>query len=303
MQNVITLVTSPHTPLGQATIDKVSSFLQGKGATEVKQTWLSPKEACDIFFTGIPLTTAFPSVKQLLGNLPIDCIAQPVTHRQKKLYISDMDSTIIAQECIDELAGFVGLKEKVSAITARTMNGELDFSTSLKERVALLKGLPLAKLEETYQKKITFSPGARTLVQTLRAHNVYCLLVSGGFTFFTERVATALGFNAHHANHLETKDGHLTGHVIPPILDKQSKWQSLQDTTHMLGISLVETIATGDGANDLPMLQAAGLGIAYYAKPFVKEKVNATIDHTTLKTILFFQGYTPHQFHYDTHAT
>lgn len=219
-----------------------------------------------------------------------DFILQPEKGREKKLLISDMDSTMIGQECIDEMADCLGLKSSIAAITERAMNGELDFQQALVERVALLKDLPEEALADVFAKKITFSPGARTLIATMRARGCYCLLVSGGFTFFTARVAAALGFDGQEANQLEMANGKLTGLVQMPILDKQAKLEALQRHCRQFGIGEESVLAIGDGANDLPMLKAAGLGVAYYAKPNVQREIISRINHTDLTTLLYAQG-------------
>ncbi len=220
-----------------------------------------------------------------------DYCVQPETHRKKKILISDMDSTIIGQECIDELADIVGVKDQVSAITERAMAGELDFSQSLTERVALLKGLKQEVLQQVWQERIKVNKGATALVQTMRNHGAFTMLVSGGFTYFTEHVAEAVGFDAHHANELHFEDGVLTGRVIPPILHSESKKNYLHKACMVRQTDISLTLAVGDGANDKDMIEAASLGVAYYAKPFLQHHANASINHTDLRTLLYFQGY------------
>ncbi len=206
------------------------------------------------------------------------------------LLISDMDSTIIKQECIDELADCMGLKDRVSAITARAMNGELDFEAALKERVALLKGLPLSEMQRVLDSRITLMPGAKTLIATLRARSVECILVSGGFTFFTRAIAERAGFNANEANELLIENDTLTGEVRLPILGKEAKRESLLRHASQLHIPLTRTIAIGDGANDLPMIQAAGLGVAYHAKPSVAAASQHQISKCNLTALLYVLG-------------
>jgi phosphoserine phosphatase len=204
--------------------------------------------------------------------------------------VADMDSTIITTETLDELAAYAGLKERISEITKRSMNGELDFATALRERVAMLKGLDLSALERTWA-STEFCPGARALVATMRNFGATTALVSGGFTFFTARVAAELGFDINRANVLLDNGSELTGEVAEPILDRDTKLATLNELAEKRGVKLSATLAVGDGANDLGMLQAAGLGVAYYAKPIVAAQVNNRVEHTDLTSLLFAQGY------------
>jgi phosphoserine phosphatase len=230
-------------------------------------------------------------------NLPIDAAVMPAAQfRRKRLLISDMDSTIIGQECIDELADAVGLKPQISEITERAMRGELDFEAALTSRVAMLRGLPLSALERTLRERITLNAGARTLIATMKAHGAKTLLVSGGFTFFTSRVAEMAGFNAHLGNLLADDGLALTGEVARPIIGREAKREALLEAVSQLGIGTDDAIAMGDGANDLDMIRAAGLGIAYKAKPLVAAEANASIQHTDLTAALFFQGYRASDF-------
>ncbi|OYV40825.1 MAG: phosphoserine phosphatase SerB, partial [Acidocella sp. 20-61-6] len=210
--------------------------------------------------------------------------------RRKALLVADMDSTIVTSETLDELAAFAGLKDKIAEITKRAMNGEIDFPTALRERVGMLRGLDIAALERTWS-QTEFCPGARTMVATMRSYGATTALVSGGFTFFTARVAAELGFDIHRANTLLDNGSHLTGEVAEPILDRDSKVATLNELAEKRGIKLSATLAVGDGANDLPMLKEAGLGIAYYAKPVVAEQVLNKIEHTDLTSLLYAQGY------------
>jgi phosphoserine phosphatase len=207
-----------------------------------------------------------------------------------------MDSTLIGQECIDELAGALGLGAHVAGITERAMRGEIAFEPALRERVALLKGLTLVQIEAVYAARITMTPGARTLARTMRQHGVVTAVVSGGFTFFTARVAAELGFSSHFANELVVEDGRLAGTVEEPILGREAKQQMLLSLAYGNGLALDETCAIGDGANDLAMIQAAGLGVAYHAKPAVAAAADARIDHGDLTTLLYFQGYSREEF-------
>jgi len=207
-----------------------------------------------------------------------------------------MDSTIINVECLDELADFAGLKAQISAITERAMRGEIAFEGALRERVGLLKGLSTGALQSTYDQRVRLNPGARTLVRTMAANAARCVLVSGGFTFFTARVAEAAGFHANRANTLKADGGQLTGEVGEPILGREAKLAALQEEAAALGIPLSETLAIGDGANDLAMIEAAGLGVAYRAKPIVAAQADAKVDHADLTALLYFQGYPADQF-------
>ena len=231
-----------------------------------------------------------------LAGFPGDWAVIPAPARRKRLLICDMDSTIIAEECLDELADFAGLKTEISAITERAMAGELNFEEALTTRVAMLEGLPISAITECYTQRIHLNPGARTLVATMKAHGAECQLVSGGFTDFTSRVAAAAGFGAHHANTLENDGTKLTGKVGLPILGREAKLEQLQRAAAASGVGLEEALCMGDGANDLAMIEAAGLGIAYRAKPIVAERADAAINHTDLTTALFFQGYTAAEF-------
>ena len=225
------------------------------------------------------------------ATLPIDLVVQDAETRRKKLLIADMDSTMIGQECIDELAAEVGLKEKVAAITARAMNGEIEFEPALRERVALLKGLPLSVVDEVIAKRITLTPGGPELIATMKAKGYYTALVSGGFTVFTSRIAATLDFDENRANILLEDNGILTGLVAEPILGKQAKVDALNDITDKLGISTDEALAVGDGANDLGMLQLAGSGVALHAKPTVAAQARMRINHGDLSALLYIQGY------------
>jgi phosphoserine phosphatase len=220
-----------------------------------------------------------------------DWALTPVENRRKRLLISDMDSTIIGQECLDELADFAGLKAEVSAITERAMRGELNFEDALTTRVAMLEGLAVSALEACYRERVTLNDGARTLVATMKAHGARCVLVSGGFGFFTSRVAAAAGFDAERANTLIEDGGRLTGGVGRPILGREAKLAALNEETAAIGAGRADAVAMGDGANDLDMIRAAGLGIAYKAKPIVAQETLARIQHTDLTAALFFQGY------------
>ncbi|MFC3691904.1 phosphoserine phosphatase SerB [Chenggangzhangella methanolivorans] len=234
---------------------------------------------------------------EALGGAPIDVAVVPVEVRRKRLLIADMDSTMIEQECLDELAGVLGLKAQVSAITERAMNGEIAFEPALRERVALLEGLPAAEtVSRVLANRITLMPGAKTLLATMRADGAYAALVSGGFTAFTGAIAATLGFHEHRSNTLLEEAGKLTGKVAEPILGKEAKLAALNDLMASRGLKTAETLAVGDGANDLAMLGAAGLGVAYRAKPAVAQAAHVRIDHGDLTALLFLQGYRSDEF-------
>ncbi len=235
-------------------------------------------------------------VAEAIGDQPIDFAVQPAENRRKRLLIADMDSTIINVECLDELADFAGVKDKVSEITERAMRGELAFEGALRERVGMLKGLGVEALQSCYDQRVQLNPGAETLVRTMAQHGARCALVSGGFTFFTSRVAQAAGFHLNRANTLIEADGALTGQVGDPILGKEAKLAALNEETSALGLTPVDALAVGDGANDLAMIEAAGLGVAYRAKPIVAAQAHAKVDHTDLTTLLYFQGYKASEF-------
>jgi len=286
MRHVITLIASPNTLL------ELAPFVTLLGQHD-QCVWLEEGRAADLYYTLPPSPMLQLILQKHCSNVGVDYVLQPRAGREKLLLISDMDSTMIAQECIDEMADQLGLRGHISSITERAMRGELDFKTALRERVALLKGLSEAALQEVYSTRITLMPGARTLVQTMRARGAQCVLVSGGFTFFTTRVAHALGFHAQEANQLIVRDGLLTGEVAEPILDKDSKLASLLHHVQAHRVPLARSLAVGDGANDIPMLQAAGLGVAFHAKPVVAEAAHASIRFNDLTALLFAQGIGP----------
>jgi phosphoserine phosphatase len=253
--------------------------------------------AADLIFESTLAPRALAdALRGTLEPYPIDVIVQPVDGRRKKLFLADMDSTMIGQECIDELADFVGLKEQVSFITERAMRGELSFEPALRERVALLKGLDVSVIATILAESITYTPGGRELVGTMRAHGAYTALVSGGFTLFTGPVSQAIGFHEHRSNELTLEGGKLAGLVAEPILGKEAKLASLNELARINQVLPHETMAVGDGANDLAMLQGAGLGVAFHAKPAVAEAAAARIDHADLTALLYAQGYNRHEF-------
>lgn len=288
---VVTLIANPASPgLDADAVNASRSALQSLGADTGKPDWLAPKVACDLPFDGLAPEQAEAAVRQALGGIAIDIIAQPTAFRRKRLLVADMESTIIRQEMLDELGDYVGLKDHIAAITARAMNGEIDFKAAVHERVALLKGLPATVLDEVWT-RAELMPGAAALVATMRANGATCALVSGGFRAFTARVRALLGFDDDQGNELEIADGALTGRALEPILDKDSKLQALLRYAGAARIRAEETMSVGDGANDLPMLLAAGLGVAYHAKPAVAAQARARVDHGDLTALLYAQGY------------
>jgi phosphoserine phosphatase len=247
--------------------------------------------AADLFVDGVELTALRVHLDRALERGGADFCVQPAAGRRKRLLVADMDSTIIGCECLDELADFAGLKSRIAAITARAMAGEIEFEAALRERVTLLAGLELAALERTYAERVRLNPGAESLIATMSAHGARCVLVSGGFDFFTGRVARAAGFATHRANRLLDDGARLLGTVAEPILGREAKLAALVDEAAALGIDLADTLAVGDGANDLAMIEAAGLGVAYRAKPLVAARADARVNHADLTALLYFQGY------------
>jgi len=283
MSHVLTLIAArTATTLDSATIVRVRDAIRGG-----EPAMLSPGEAADIPVAGAPDMNV---VRAAIGNRPIDTISTKARGRRKGLLIADMDSTIITSETLDELAGFAGLGEKIAAITARAMNNELNFEEALRERVGMLKGLDIGALDKTWE-RVRLTEGARELVATMRAHNALTALVSGGFTFFTSRVAALVGFDIHRSNSLLDDGAALTGLVAEPILGRDAKLAALQEFAALRGLKQAATLAVGDGANDLAMLDAAGLGVAFRAKPVVAAAARARVDHADLRALLFAQGY------------
>lgn len=297
MKNVATLIAAPASrPLTDHDLALASRALATAGAEISGSTWLSEDEAADLFFSGLDNATAHQALAQAFAEAPLDIVCQPAEGRRKAMLIADMDSTIIEIECIDELAALVGLKDKVAAITEAAMRGEIDFEVALKERVALLAGLEEAQLEGLYAARVTLTPGAAELVATMNAAGALTCLVSGGFTWFTDRVAAELGFAETRANQLLIDNGLLTGAVAEPVLGANAKLASLIELRQQCGATPVGVLAVGDGANDIPMLQAAGLGIAFHAKPKTRAAAGAAIDHADLSALLYMQGYAREEF-------
>jgi phosphoserine phosphatase len=291
MNNVLTLIADPAAAdLDDSTVVAATSALVALGAETGAPDWLAPGIACDVPFDGLNCDQADAALHASLPDRPVDMITQPVASRRKRLLIADMESTIIRQEMLDELAELVGLKDLIAGITYRAMNGEIDFKDALRERVALLKDLPVESLEQVYG-RVELMPGALELVATMKANGAYCALVSGGFKFFTARVRETVGFDEDQANDLEIKDGRLSGLAVEPILDKDAKVAALLRVAGANRIPLRDSIAVGDGANDLPMLQAAGLGVAFHAKPVVATQARARVERSDLTALLYAQGY------------
>jgi phosphoserine phosphatase len=257
----------------------------------VSDTVILGDGAVDIFVEGMAPADLRGHARRALERHAVDFCVQPADGRRKRLLVADMDSTIIGCECLDELADFAGLKAEIAAITARAMAGEIAFEGALRERVGKLKGLELDALRRTYEDRVRLNPGARTLARTMSVHGARCVLVSGGFDFFTSKVAQAAGFAAHRANRLLDDGARLTGQVAEPILGRAAKLQALCEEASALGVDLAQTLAVGDGANDLAMIEAAGLGVAYRAKPVVAAQADAAVDHADLTALLYFQGY------------
>ncbi|MCA8888582.1 MAG: phosphoserine phosphatase SerB [Parvularculaceae bacterium] len=293
----VTLVCNPAAPaLNDDIADDVGGVLL-EFAGEVKRRPLADGVADDFLIgDAIDSAGAVAAIRDVLSEAPVDIIVQPAARRKKRLIIADMDSTIIEQECIDELADFAGLKAEISAITERAMRGELDFEQALDERVGKLKGLPQSVLDEAFRTRITLTPGARTLVQTMRGAGAVAVLVSGGFTFFASRVAALAGFDHYRANELLIDNGALSGAVARPIIGRAAKEQSLVEFAAKQSIDIADTLAVGDGANDLAMIERAGLGVAFRAKPKVAQAADASITHGDLTALLYLQGYADADF-------
>jgi phosphoserine phosphatase len=294
MSLVATLICHPANPaLDSTVVDGARAILSGAGPAH----WLFDEVAVDIpFASDEPIAAIVTRLQQARGDLPIDVVVQPRIDRRKKLFLADMDSTMIGQECVDELADYAGLKAHVAGITERAMRGEIAFEPALRERVAVLKGLAVGVVDEVLKQRITLTPGGRELVATMRAHGAYTCLISGGFTLFTNAIAAMIGFQENRANELKVLDGKLTGEVAEPILGRAAKLATLIELRESFDLDNLDTLVVGDGANDLGMIEAAGLGVAYHAKPAVAAAAAARIDHGDLTALLYAQGYRREEF-------
>jgi phosphoserine phosphatase len=303
---VATLISRPDRPaVTDALAQNVARYLpHGRPVG-----WLAPTVAVDIAFlldelddpqSGEAedlLKDLAGDIREIIGNAPVDVVIQPHEGRRKKLLVADMDSTMIGQECIDELADHAGFKDRVAAITERAMRGEIEFAPALRERVALLKGLPATLIDKVIAERIRLTPGGPALVATMRANGAYTCVVSGGFTAFTARLAAMIGFDEQRANTLLVDaDGRLTGKVAEPVLGREAKLEALTTLRDRFRLGREDTLAVGDGANDIPMIRAAGLGVAFHGKPAIREAAAACIDHGDLTALLYAQGYRRDEF-------
>lgn len=269
-------------------ISAAEDRLRAAGIEPMGRSWIDEDIACDILFSASPLTAR----KALEGVAPgVDLVVQGEAGRRKRLLVADMDSTMIGVECIDELADYAGIKAEISAVTERAMRGDIDFETALTERVALLKDLDAATIDRCHEERVRPTPGAIPLVRTMKREGARTVLVSGGFTHFADKVAETIGFDHVIANSLDVEDGRIRGTVGRPIVGPYAKRDALLDAAALIGISLDEAMAVGDGANDIPMLESAGLGVAYHAKPAAAGAAAARIDHCDLGALLYAQGY------------
>jgi phosphoserine phosphatase len=303
MSYVATLISAPQRRA-------VTDTLAARVADELPQArvgaWLDPGTAIDIVFDDPPdqpgvsaalLKKLTNQMRSVIGAAPVDVVVQPQDGRRKKLLVADMDSTMIGQECIDELADFAGFKDRVAAITERAMRGEIAFAPALRERVSLLRGLPAATIDRVIAERIRPNPGAAVLVKTMRVHGAYTCVVTGGFTAFMAPLAKAIGFDEYHANTLLTDNsGRLTGEVAEPVLGREAKRETLLALRERLRLRPQDTLSVGDGANDIPMIEAAGLGVAFHGKPALRQAASARIDHGDLTALLYAQGYRREDF-------
>jgi phosphoserine phosphatase len=294
MRIVLTVVARDFDALQEA-LPNALEAVAGAGSP-VQDTEILGPGAADIFIDHDDPTILRARAEDALERAPVDICVQLAEHRKKRLLIADMDSTIVGCECLDELADFAGMRREVAQITERAMRGELDFEDALRERVAMIAGLPLEDLQRCFDERVKLNPGARTLVATMAAGGARCVLVSGGFEFFTSRVAHAAGFHANWGNKLIDDGEALTGHVTEPILGRDAKLAALRAEAAGFGASMTDTLAVGDGANDLDMILAAGLGVAYRAKPVLAGQADAKVDNTDLTSLLYFQGYGADRF-------
>ena len=292
--NVLTVIGNP----GSARLESVHiERIWQRLATTGRVDWLAADEACDLYFDST-LSAADLTTQALdaLSGTAFDAVCTSTQARRKKLLISDMDSTIINQECIDELGDAIGVGSQIKEITAAVIRGDISFSDALRQRLALMKGMDRDLLEFVYERRISLQSGAHTFVRTMRHHGAFSILVSGGFSFFTRRVAALVGFHEHQGNELAFEDGKLTGRVLEPILGRTAKLNTLTRLCEEKGLTPFDVIAVGDGANDIKMIQAAGLGVAFHGSGSVKEQANACIDHGDLTALLYIQGFRKSEF-------
>jgi phosphoserine phosphatase len=296
MTQVATLIADPAEPMSDDLPQQAARNLPAARAP----VWLDRGFALDIPFSPAGESDRrgiAEALRAALGGARIDVVVQQAAGRRKRMLLADMDSTMIGQECVDELADFIGQKTRVAAITERAMRGEVEFASALRERVALLAGLPVAVVDEVMAKRLTLTPGGRALVQTMRRHGAYTCLVSGGFTVFTARIAALIGFDENRGNRLVIgDDGRFAGTVAEPVLGRDAKLATLKELRRKLGLARADTLVVGDGANDLKMIDDAGLGVAFRAKPLVAEAAAARIDYGDLTALLYLQGYRREEF-------
>ncbi|MBA5724028.1 phosphoserine phosphatase SerB [Candidatus Liberibacter sp.] len=288
MALVVTLITHQSNPiLNKSLVEQIMTTVNASSIC-----WLADSIACDII---LPPNTIADSYRKILHSIiagrPIDIVIHKTENRRKSLLVADMDSTMIKQECIDELADTIGIKDKVSHLTSLAMNGKMPFQDSLRERVSLLKGIPTKIVNSIMSERITYTPGGYELIHTMKKNGAFTILVSGGFTVFASIVAHDIGFDKYYANHLMEENGKFTGKVLEPILDHTTKSNILRETSDMLNICPEDALAVGDGKNDLEMIQLAGSGVALHAKPILAEQAKIRIDHGDLKSLLYIQGY------------
>ena len=297
MEYVLTLIGPPKSnAVSDKFVARAGVTLDKAGARVEDTTWLAPGIAADIGFHDVNWTRGFDGLVAELSEEPIDIAVQRPPHRKKRLLVADMDSTIIGQECLDELADLAGVGAQVADLTARAMAGEIDFAEALRERVDMLAGVSVELLQRTFDERVTLNPGARTLVKTMAANGAITALISGGFQFFTSRVADTAGFGSFGGNMFEIEDSVLTGQITGDIVGAEAKQTTLESLMAEHDIPTELTLAVGDGANDIPMLKAAGLGVAVRPKPVARDAADVSIDHSDLTALLFLQGYTAADF-------
>ncbi len=292
---VLTLIgNAKSVPLEPAHIERVLQCLGSTAETD----WLAEREACDLFInSSLSAEAITEKARNVLAGDAIDAVCTRLEGRRKKLLISDMDSTIIHQECIDELADAIGIGSQIREITATVIRGDISFPEALRKRIGLMKGMDIKTLESVYEQRITLKPGARTLVQTMRHHGAFCILVSGGFTYFTGRIAARLGFHDHRGNELIFDQGKLTGEVQDQILGRSAKLDTLMALCVEKDLTPSDVLAVGDGANDKKMIQAAGLGVAFHDHSgSLRNQANARIEHGDLTALLYIQGFRKSEF-------